>query len=114
MLDRLGVAPGATVRLGRAEFTLRATLADEPDRVSSPSIFGPRVVIGLAALPRTGLLAPGAIAEHALRAVLPPGTDVAQTIAALRAAFPGTGWRIRDALGAAPGVASSSSAPACS
>ena len=58
-------------------FVLRAALADEPDRVSSPSIFGPRVVIGLASLPRTGLLAPGAIAEHALRAVLPPGADVA-------------------------------------
>ena len=104
VLDRLGVKPGETVRLGRAAFTVRAVLADEPDRVSSPSIFGPRVVIGLDALPRTGLLAPGAIAEHALRAVLPPGTDVAQAIAALRAAFPDTGWRIRDARGAAPGV----------
>lgn len=103
-LDRLGVAPGETVRLGGAAFPVRAVLADEPDRVSSPSIFGPRVVIGLADLPRTGLLAPGAIAEHALRALLPPGADVAETITALRTAFPNTGWRIRDALGAAPGV----------
>ncbi len=104
VLDRLGVQPGAMVRLGGAPFVLRAVLADEPDRVSSASIFGPRVLIGLESLPRTGLLAPGAIAEHALRAVLPPGTDVATTIAALRVAFPGTGWRIRDAREAAPGV----------
>lgn len=104
VLDRLGVQPGAMVRLGGAPFVLRAVLADEPDRVSSASIFGPRVLIGLELLPRTGLLAPGAIAEHALRAVLPPGTDVATTIAALRVAFPGTGWRIRDAREAAPGV----------
>ena len=104
VLDRLGVAPGEAVRLGGAVFTVRAVLADEPDRVSSPSIFGPRVVIGLADLQHTGLLAPGAIAEHALRALLPPGADVAATIAALRTAFPNTGWRIRDALGAAPGV----------
>jgi putative ABC transport system permease protein len=105
VLDRLGVAPGETARLGRAAFTVRSVLANEPDRVASPSIFGPRVVIGLASLPRTGLLAPGAIAEHMLRAVLPPGSDVAQTIAALRAAFPETGWRIRDAGAAVPGVA---------
>ncbi len=104
VLERLGVQPGATLRLGGAPFVLRAVLADEPDRVASPSIFGPRVLIGLESLPRTGLLAPGAIAEHALRAVLPPGTDVVETIAALRAAFPGTGWRIRDAREAAPGV----------
>ena len=104
VLDRLGVRPGETVRMGVGSFVVRAVLDNEPDRVSSPSIFGPRVVIGLESLPRTGLLAPGAIAEHALRAVLPPGADVPATIAALRAAFPGTGWRIRDARDASPGV----------
>jgi len=104
VLERLGVQPGDTVRLGGTPFVLRAALTAEPDRVSSPSVFGPRVIIGLAALARTGLLAPGAIAEHALRAVLPPGGDVAAAITALRAAFPDTGWRIRDAREAAPGV----------
>jgi putative ABC transport system permease protein len=104
VLQRLGVAPGAAVRLGNASFVLRAALTDEPDRVATPSIFGPRVLIGLAALPRTGLLAPGAIVEYAVRAKLPPGADVAGTIAALRVAFPDTGWRIRDARDAAPGV----------
>jgi putative ABC transport system permease protein len=104
VLQRLGVQPGETVRLGTASFVVRAALVSEPDLVSTPSVFGPRVLIGLAALPRTGLLAPGAIAEHALRAVLPAGADVAGTIAALRATFPGTGWRIRDASEAAPGM----------
>ncbi len=104
VLERLGIKSGEPVRLGVGSFVVRAVLENEPDRVSSPSIFGPRVVIGLSALPRTGLLAPGAIAEHALRAVLPPGADVAATVAALREAFPGTGWRIRDARDAAPGV----------
>ena len=104
VLDRLGVKPGDSVRLGTAQFVMRAALVAEPDRVSTPSVFGPRVVIGIDQLPRTGLLAPGAIAEHALRAVLPAGADVQATIAELRAAFPETGWRIRDARGAAPGV----------
>jgi putative ABC transport system permease protein len=103
-LERLRLRPGDTARLGNAQFVVRAALTGEPDRVSSPSIFGPRVVIGLPALPRTGLLAPGSIAEHALRTLLPPGTDVQATIAAIRAAFPDAGWRIRDAREAAPGV----------
>jgi putative ABC transport system permease protein len=104
VLQRLGVVPGDTVRLGNASFVLRAALTDEPDRVATPSIFGPRVLVGLAALPRTGLLAPGAIVEYAVRAKLPPGADVVGTIAALRANFPDTGWRVRDARDAAPGV----------
>ncbi len=35
---------------------------------------------------------------------LPPGTDPKAVTAALRAAFPDSGWRIRDATEAAPGV----------
>ena len=104
VLDRLGVQPGDTVRLGTASFAVRAALAEEPDRVSSPSVFGPRVLVALSSLPRTGLLAPGAIVEYAQRAVLPAGASVPDAIAALRAAFPDTGWRIRDAGSAAPGV----------
>ncbi|CAH2599586.1 FtsX-like permease family protein [Rhodovastum atsumiense] len=104
VIERLRLQPGDPVRVGTAVLPLRAALTAEPDRVSTSSLFGPRVLIALADLPATGLLAPGAIAEHALRAVLPPGTDVATTITDLRAAFPGTGWRIRDATAAAPGV----------
>ncbi len=105
VLDRLGVKPGDTLRLGRAALVLRGTVTEEPDRVATPSIFGPRALISAALLPETGLLQPGAIVEHHLRALLPPGTSVASTIAALRSAFPAQGWRIRDAANAAPGVA---------
>ncbi len=104
VLQRLGLATGAAVRLGEARLTLRGTLTAEPDRVASPSILGPRVLIGLASLPATGLIQPGSIVEYRLRAVLPPGASTAATLAALRAAFPATGWRLRDPGEAAPGV----------
>ncbi len=103
--QRLGLAPGATARLGDAAFTLRGTLAAEPDRAASPSILGPRVLIALADLPATELVQPGSIVEYRLRAVLPPGLAPARAIAELRAAFPATGWRLRDTREAAPGVA---------
>ena len=104
VLLRLGIAPGDLVRLGNASLDLRATVAAEPDRVASPSLFGPRALVALPALADTGLLQPGAIVEHHLRADLVPGSDIAATVRELRAAFANTGWRIRVASDAAPQV----------
>ena len=105
VLDRLGVQPGALLRLGRSTVQLRGVLQSEPDRVATPTIFGPRAMIAAAALPATELVQPGSLLNYDLRVVLPPGTDPAATAAALRAAFPEGGWRIRNASEAAPGVA---------
>ena len=104
VLDRLGVQPGALLRLGRSTVQLRGVLQSEPDRVATPTIFGPRATIAAAALPATELVQPGSLLNYDLRVLLPPGTDPASTAAALRAAFPEEGWRIRNASEAAPGV----------
>ncbi len=105
VLDRLGVHQGDIMRLGNAKLVLVGEITDEPDRVATPSIFGPRALISSADLPATGLLQPGAIVEHRMRVALPPGSDTAAVIRDLRAAFPDQGWRIRDARNATPGVA---------
>ena len=104
VLDRLGVHSGDIVRLGDARFEVRGELVVEPDRVAAPLILGPRVVITTAALPSTGLIVPGSMVRYALRAALPQPAGGARVIAALREAFPDTGWRIRDPHDAAPGV----------
>ena len=104
VLDRLGLHPGDTVRLGDARFVVRGAIAEEPDRVASASLLGPRVLIALAALPATGLIQPGSLVSYALRIVAPPGSDPGQLEAELRAAFPGQDWRIRDARNAVPGA----------
>ncbi len=103
-LDRLRLATGGGARLGEATVAVRGVLTGEPDRVADPSIFGPRVLVSMATLDAAKLLQPGAFATYHLRAALPPGGDVARTMADLRAAFPDTGWRIRNAHDAAPGV----------
>ena len=103
VLDRLGLKPGQTVRLGEAQFTVRATLVSEPDRAASPAL-APHAIIGLETLPATGLIAPGSMVDHALRAVFPDGTKIAALIHELQAAFPAQGWRIRTQADAAPGV----------
>ena len=41
VLDRLGIKPGALVRLGRSTFAVRGALLREPDRVAAFTILGP-------------------------------------------------------------------------
>ncbi len=104
VLDRLGLKPGDTARLGTASFIVRGALAVEPDKVAGPAILGPRTMIAAAALPGTGLVQPGSLLTYDLRATLPPGVSPQATAQAIRAAFPGQGWRIRDTSEAAPGL----------
>jgi len=104
VLERLGVAAGSRLTLGGVTLDLQGELMEEPDAVSNPSIIGPRLLMRLEDLERAHLVQPGAIVEHQLRVALPAGASVAGTIADLRAAFPATGWRLRDSAHAAPNV----------
>lgn len=104
VLDRLRLHPGDLVRLGNAMFRISGVLVSEPDQVATPSLIGPRVLIAAAALPGTGLVAPGSLVRHAVRLTLPPGGSASHFVQALQAAFPDTGWRIRGPRDAVPGV----------
>jgi putative ABC transport system permease protein len=104
VLDRLGLRPGAPVRLGNATLVLRGALTQEPDRIGGAAILGARVLIAAAALPQTGLVQPGSIVEYRLRILLPAGADPVAFKRELRGAFPAQGWRIHDARDAAPGI----------
>ncbi|HET6308780.1 MAG TPA: FtsX-like permease family protein [Rhodopila sp.] len=101
VLDRLGLHPGDRVRLGTAMFRVAGALTQEPDRVATASILGPRVLILNAALPETGLVSPGSMVRYALRLTASDPVRLAQGI---RDRFPDQGWRIRDPSAAAPGV----------
>ena len=104
VLQRLGLHAGDAVRLGNARFGLRAALVSEPDHAGGFSVLGPRVMIAASALPATGLIQPGSLVTNDWRVALPQGTDTSAMIAALRQAFPDTGWRIRDATQAEAGL----------
>ena len=104
VLQRLGLHEGDTVRLGEAQFPVAAGLAYEPDRGSALSIMGPPVLMRADALARTGLIQPGSLVTYEWRVLLRPGADPRVFTAALRGAFPQTGWRISDRTRAEPGV----------
>ena len=102
--ERLGLSPGAMVRLGESQLRFAGRIAEEPDRVATPTVFGPRAIIPLDLLPATGLVQPGSMITHEYRIRLPEGVSARVFGAELRAAFPSSPWRVRRADQAEPGV----------
>jgi putative ABC transport system permease protein len=104
VLDRLKLRPGDTVRLGEGLFEVRGTLAEEPDRVASPAVLGPRAMISAEALAATQLVQPGSLVRYEYRIRLPEDSDVAAFRAAMEREFRDGGWRFRSYTQAAPAV----------
>lgn len=104
LVDRLGLRPGDTFRLGTAEYELRAILVVEPDSAGSGFSLGPRTIVRTAALDGSGLLAPGTLYESRYRLKLPEDSDLAVLEAQAEALFRDTGLRWRDSRNAAPGL----------
>jgi putative ABC transport system permease protein len=110
LLARLGLALGARVKVGDIEFELRARLVTEPDKVATNIGFGPRFLISVEGLNRSGLLQPGSLVRWTYAIVVPRGaaaseTDLRAAMARIKAATPESGWRIRSRLQASPEVA---------
>ena len=109
MFERLGLKPGARVKLGNAIFELRAKLLAEPDAVSDGFGFAPRLLISQEGLAASGLVQPGSLVEHASKVKVPVGTSEADITAMRTRAttdFPQAGWSIRTRTNAAPALSS--------
>jgi putative ABC transport system permease protein len=107
LFDRLGVAPGAILRLGGASFALRAVIDNEPDLVSDGFGFAPRLMVSLEGLTASGLIQPGSLVEHAYKIRLAEGATDADIVAIRERAnsdFPQAGWSFRSRANAAPAL----------
>jgi len=105
LVDRMGLAPGDTFRLGTQDFVLMAVLTNEPDSASAGFALGPRTLLRTEALATSGLLGPGTLFDTSYRMTLPPGTDLDSLRAEALSQFENAGMRWRDARNGAPGVA---------
>lgn len=85
VLSRFGLKIGDRLSVGTAEFDIRATLAREPDRLSEGIGFGPRMLVSLEALNRSGLIQPGSLVRYSYRVALPVGADGDDAVRALAA-----------------------------
>ncbi|WP_442581226.1 ABC transporter permease [Mesorhizobium sp. ASY16-5R] len=109
LFERLGLQPGARIKLGNATFELRAKLTGEPDAISDGFGFAPRLLLSMDGLRASGLVQPGSLVEHAYKIRLPDGTSEAR-LAEIRTEaaqkFPEAGWSIRTRSNAAPALSS--------
>jgi putative ABC transport system permease protein len=109
LLVRLGLPLGARISLGSATLVLRAVLQSEPDKLGGGIGFGPRLLIGQAALHASGLVQPGSVVRWHYRVRLPAtnaaDSDVRASTAAAQAQLPEAGWEIRSRTNASPSLA---------
>lgn len=104
LLTKLKLKLGDRIRVGDATFALSAEIAREPDRIATVLSFGPRLMVASGALKATGLVLPGSQIRYRYRVALGAAQNPKQWIAALNAAFPSAGWRVRSTEEVAPGL----------
>lgn len=104
LVDRLGLTPGDTFRLGVQAFRLGAVLVREPDSATQGFTLGPRTMVLTADLAQSGLIGPGSLYETEYRLLLPAGSDLAALKAQTEAAYRDKGVRWQDSRRATPGV----------
>jgi putative ABC transport system permease protein len=108
LLARLGLEPGARIRLGSAAIEIRTALTSEPDKLAGGLAFGPRLLVGEAALRATGLLQPGSVVRWHYRLRLSDSgaseLAVRNVTAAAHAQLPEAGWEIRSRANASPAL----------
>ncbi|HSV04630.1 MAG TPA: FtsX-like permease family protein [Phenylobacterium sp.] len=104
LLDRLHLKLGDRFLAGNVPIVARAVLLEEPDRLARGFALGPRVLTRMGALQAGGFLTPGLPFGETVRIALRPGLEPKPAMAAIKKAFPGEAFRIRDRDDAAPGV----------
>lgn len=87
-LIRMNAHVGQTLHLGSKDFRISAVIENEPDRVSSGTGLGPRVMISNASLAGTGLLGLGSRASRRLLVKVPASADPAAVRKQLETALP--------------------------
>ena len=109
LLERLGVGIGGTLSIGDETVTIGGMLGTQPDRLADRLAYGPRVLMSLETLDRTGLIQPGSLIRWIYRLKLPEprGNDktaLNTTRFTIEAKFPESGFAINDWTDPAPSI----------
>lgn len=106
LLERLGVKPGDSIKIGSADIPVVASIVEEPDSLADRLTYGPRVLMSLDTLERTGLLKPGTLVRW--RYAMSLADDSSNGIEAAKKTFadklPEAGFTIVDKRDPAPQV----------
>ena len=105
LLERLKLAVGDKLKIGAAELTITAAVTSIPDMIASRITYGPRVLVSLDTLEKTGLIQPGSLVRwrYALK-LDADGPGVAATREAIAAKLPDAGFTLADRRDPSPNV----------
>ena len=106
VLERLGRKVGETIQVGRSTLRVAAAIANEPDAVVDRLTYGPRVLVSLATMDKTGLIQPGSLVRwrYALRLADASASGLVAVRKDLAAALPENGFTVVDRRNPAPQV----------
>src|SRR5262249_12017687 len=109
LLERLNIRIGSTVSIGDAIVTIGGILGTQPDRLADRLAYGPRVLMSLDTLDRTGLIQPGSLIRWIYRLQLAGerGNDRMELNTArftIEAKFPESGFAITDWTDPVPSI----------
>lgn len=100
LLERLGLKVGDTLRIGHADVDIRATIVSEPDQLLDRLTYGPRVLVSLETLEKTGLIQPGTLVRWRYAVKLKDGSASTEELPAFRERakrnLPESGFTITD------------------
>ena len=105
LLARLSLKVGDHVKIGAADFAIRASVDSEPDKLGGGIGFGPRFLVSEDGLRATALLQPGSLVRWSYRLKLADDSSDAASkgvIDNVRANLPEAGWEIRSRANASP------------
>jgi putative ABC transport system permease protein len=106
LFARLGVAPGARIKIGDGVVELRSALEAEPDKLAGGVTFGPRLLMSQEGLAATRILQPGSLVRWTYRISLPPDANADANLDAIATdlpkRFPQAGFELRSRNNAAP------------
>jgi putative ABC transport system permease protein len=99
LLAQMDLKIGDEVSIGSYSFLIRATLKQEPDRAVQIFTFGPRVMMSIESIRKTGLISTFSLVEHRYRIDTPDNVIADEEYEAkieeeLRTKFPDTSWRV--------------------
>lgn len=94
VFDRLGIALGDTIRIGDADFAVRATLVNLPDQVVQGFQLGLPAIVLDSTLASAGLAQQGVLSRFGYKVVLAE-VDAPNAIERLKTAFPDAVWNLR-------------------
>lgn len=106
LFERLGLTVGDPLNIGSAAFTLAGMIEEEPDRVGDGVGFGPKVILSLEGMQKTGLIQPGSLLRYHYKLKLEDASPdgLKGFISETKSQFPDAGWRIRSRDNAAPAL----------